>query len=141
MSAVRLDPERARDWFAASRVARMASVDGAEPHLVPITFGTLGDLVATAVDHKPKSTKRLRRLRIIEANPNVALLTDHYAEEWSALWWVRADGTAEITTTGECPDLVEALREKYPQYREQPPSGELIVVRVRRWRGWAASDA
>ena len=45
------------------RVARLATVgpDG-RPHVVPICFALDGDTLYTAVDSKPKSTRRLRRL-------------------------------------------------------------------------------
>src|SRR5262249_12517357 len=50
----------ARRRFAAARVARLATVaaDG-RPHLVPVTFAVRGDVLVTAVDHKPKRTTRL----------------------------------------------------------------------------------
>ena len=49
----------------------------------------------SAVDHKPKRSRALQRLENIAANPAVSLLVDDYAEDWSKLWWVRADGTAQ----------------------------------------------
>ncbi|GAB2746163.1 TIGR03668 family PPOX class F420-dependent oxidoreductase [Salinifilum aidingensis] len=135
---MRLSAEQARCWFGGARVARLATSDGTRPHLVPVTFAARGDQVVTAVDHKPKSGRRLRRLRIIEANPRVSLLADHYEDaDWSRLWWVRADGTAAISTAAEHPELVRALCERYEQYRRQPPSGELIVVTVETWSGWS----
>ena len=72
---MRLTPEDARARFAAAPVARLATVgsEGA-PHLVPITFAVDGDLVCFAVDHKPKSTRDLRRLRNIRANDQVSRL-------------------------------------------------------------------
>ena len=78
--------------------------DGA-PHLVPVVFAVHNNgekpVVYTAVDAKRKSTKRLRRLTNIEANPQVSMLVDHYDEDWSQLWWVRADGVAEIHHSGD----------------------------------------
>ena len=71
------------------------------PHLVPIVFAVSHDVIYTAVDAKRKSTHRLRRMANIEANPTVSLIVDHYDEDWSQLWWVRADGTAEIHYSGE----------------------------------------
>ena len=87
----------ARTRLAAARVARLATADrDGQPHLVPVTFAVDGDLIYTAVDHKPKTTANLRRLRNIRENPRVALLADYYAEDWVALWWVRVDGRASI---------------------------------------------
>ena len=84
-------------------MARLATVTASEaPHLVPVVFAVDPDpdleaaVIYTAVDGKPKSTQRLRRLANIEHNPRVSLLVDHYAEDWTQLWWVRADGTATV---------------------------------------------
>src|SRR3954466_5039994 len=134
-----MDATEARTRFAAARVARLATAgtDG-RPHLVPGVFALDGDTPYTAVDDvKPKATTRLRRLANIAANPAVALLADHYEDDWSALWWVRADGTARLLD----PDDEEARRargllaERYAQYREAPPPGVAIAVGVARWSG------
>ncbi|WP_243795958.1 TIGR03668 family PPOX class F420-dependent oxidoreductase [Saccharopolyspora gloriosae] len=137
---MRISHEQAHYWFRTARVARLATADtGARPHLVPVTFAVDRDLLVTAVDHKPKSTTALRRLRNIEQNPQVTLLTDDYSEDWEQLWWARADGVAELAEAAGRPELVEALAAKYEQYRQHPPSLTLIVVRVERWSGWTAS--
>ena len=87
----------ARRRFVASRIARLATADaGGIPHVVPIVFAVDADRVYSAVDGKPKRTWALRRLANITVNPNVAVLVDHYADDWSTLWWARADGTARV---------------------------------------------
>lgn len=131
----------ARRWFADARVARLASVSGdGRPHLVPVTFALAGDLLYTAVDAKPKSTPDLRRLRNIRERPRVAVLADHYEEEWSRLWWVRADGRARILSApAEMAGPLRLLAGRYPQYAQAPPPGPVILVTVGRWTGWAAS--
>ncbi|WP_406271020.1 TIGR03668 family PPOX class F420-dependent oxidoreductase [Streptomyces sp. NBC_00191] len=137
---MRLTPEDARARFAAEPVARLATVgsEGA-PHLVPFTFAVDGDLVCFAVDQKPKSTRDLRRLRNIRANDQVSALADHYADDWSRLWWARADGHAEVVEEGErLSAVMELLRAKYVQYRERSPEGPVVVISVTRWSGWAA---
>lgn len=137
---MRISHEQARYWFRTARVARLATADpGARPHLVPVTFAVDGDVLVTAVDHKPKSTTALRRLRNIEQNPQVTLLADDYSEDWDQLWWARADGAAEVVAAARHPELVELLAAKYEQYRERPPCLTLIVVRVERWSGWSAT--
>ena len=133
----------ARARFASARVARLATVgaDGA-PHLVPVVFAVSGDVIWTAVDAKPKRTRALRRLANIAAEPRVALLVDAYVDEdWSALWWARADGVARVVEASSAAGArgLAALVERYPQYRASPPAGPVIEVAVQRWSAWAAS--
>jgi PPOX class probable F420-dependent enzyme len=140
---MRLDAGAARRLFAGTAVARLATVTPAgRPHIVPVTFVLdsrpgQGDWVYTAVDHKPKSTTRLQRLRNIQAQPRVALLADHYADDWTQLWWVRADGEAAVLGAAAGP--LRLLAARYPQYAARPPAGPVIAVRVDRWTGWAAA--
>ena len=132
--------------FTQSPIARLATTTpGGTPHLVPVVFAVGGeshgehDVVYTAVDAKPKTTRRLRRLANIESNPQVSLLVDHYADDWAQLWWVRADGVAGIHSTGEAMDTgCRLLRAKYPQYQSVPLHGPVIAVTVRRWSSWHA---
>jgi PPOX class probable F420-dependent enzyme len=134
---VDFDP-RAR--FAAAPVARLATVgpDGG-PHLVPVVFAVRDDVVYTAIDAKPKSTQRLRRLANIAGNPLVSLLVDHYAEDWTQLWWVRVDGVAAIHHDGDEADAGrDLLRTKYPQYQSVPLNGPVIAIAVRGWSSWHA---
>ncbi len=123
-------------------MARLATVteEGA-PHQVPIAFALDGDLIYSAVDHKPKRTRDLKRLRHIDARPAVSILVDLYEDDWSRLWWCRLDGAARVEHEGSAFDVgLRALRDKYPQYREEPPAGPLIVIDVTGWTGWSASD-
>jgi PPOX class probable F420-dependent enzyme len=137
---MRLDPAEARDRFARSPVLRLATAgsDG-RPHVVPCTFAVDGSgRVVTGIDNKPKSSVELRRLRNISENSRVSLLADRYADDWSALWWVRADGTAVVDRSGaEHGAHWELLRGKYPQYAGQVLDGPVIVVTVESWTGWA----
>ena len=140
---MRLAAGDARRRFAAARVARLATVGQAgAPHVVPVTFAVHGDHVYTAVDGKPKSTRDLQRLRNIRADPRVTMLADHYEEDWTLLWWVRAEGEAAILSEpGEMAGPLRLLAGRYPQYGGLPPAGPVISVAVRRWAGWAASPA
>lgn len=123
----------------AARSARLATVDAdGRPHLVPVVFALDGDHLWTAIDHKPKSTRDLKRLRNIAAQPRVSVLVDHYEEDWTRLWWVRLDGEASVFDDGR-DRAGELLRAKYPQYRHAPLDGPMIVIRIDTWRGWAAS--
>ncbi|MGN9838184.1 TIGR03668 family PPOX class F420-dependent oxidoreductase [Nonomuraea sp. H19] len=134
-----MDGDTARAKFGGERVARLGTVSGAgAPHLVPVVFAVAGGRVVTAIDHKPKTTTALRRLRNIQGNPRVSLLADHYDEDWTRLWWVRADGLAHVVEDGpEAEAALDALVAKYDQYRERRPAGPVIVVEVTRWSGWA----
>jgi PPOX class probable F420-dependent enzyme len=141
--ALDLTEQEARRRFARARVARLATVtEDGRPHIVPVTFAVDGGDIYIAVDAKPKKTRQLQRLRNIRTHPRVAVLADRYADDWSALWWVRADGDAAIL---EDPRLTAApiarLAARYRQYRELPPPGPVIAIRVTRWTGWAASPA
>jgi PPOX class probable F420-dependent enzyme len=97
----------------------------------------------TAVDHKPKRTTALQRLANIAVNPQVAVLVDHYDDDWEQLWWARADGLARVVQPDQEPVLrasaLPALARRYPQYVEHPPQGVLIVVEIERFSGWTAA--
>jgi PPOX class probable F420-dependent enzyme len=130
--------------FASAPVAVLSTVgeDGG-PHLVPIVFTvrTVGDetTLYTAVDAKRKSTWRLRRLANIAANPRVSLLVDHYEEDWTQLWWVRADGLATVHEGGEQMAVgYAALRQKYTQYERVALDGPVVTVTVTHWSSWHA---
>jgi PPOX class probable F420-dependent enzyme len=130
---------RERERIGDARVARLATVrpDG-RPHVVPVTFAAARpDLLVTAVDHKPKRTADLQRLRNIEANPEVSLLVDHYDEDWSALWWVRVDATARVVREEpERTTLTRALEEKYAAYADRAPAGPVIAMAVHTVTSW-----
>ncbi|MDF0531506.1 TIGR03668 family PPOX class F420-dependent oxidoreductase [Tsukamurella sp. 8F] len=137
---MRLTAAEARTRFVGARVARLATVSlGGAPHLVPITFAADGDGVAFAVDHKPKRTARLQRLRNIAAEPHVCLLVDVYTDDWNHLWWARADGEAHTVEGESRAAWVDRLRARYPQYQENPPEGPVVEIAVTRWSGWSAS--
>jgi PPOX class probable F420-dependent enzyme len=129
--------------FARARVARLATTgaDG-RPHLVPVTFAVHGQVVVIAVDHKPKTTANLRRLRNIRENDQVSLLVDHYEEDWRQLWWVRVDGIARVLTEeAERSEPVAWLCAKYEQYRERPPTGPVIRIEVVTVVNWSGGNA
>lgn len=142
---MRLTAAQARDRFAGARVARLATVSGeGVPHLVPVTFAVLGsaaggERVVFVVDDKPKTTTRLRRLDNIAAQPAVCLLVDVYDDDWSRLWWARADGTATVLAADD--DAVDALAARYPAYVQRRPRGPVVSIAVSGWTGWAASGA
>lgn len=138
---MRLDEGDARRLLGEARVARLATVTPAGlPHVVPVTFALDDDHFYSAVDAKPKTTLSLQRLANIRASPQVAVLADSYSEDWSSLWWVRADGHAVVLDEAAAVARpVELLQARYEQYRQTPPGGAVIAVAVERWTGWAAT--
>jgi PPOX class probable F420-dependent enzyme len=135
-----MDPSDCRDRFSSARIARLATVGSSGPHLVPVVFAVAGDRIYTAIDHKPKTSRRLQRLANISRNPTVTLLADHYDEDWSRLWWVRADGAARMIDRSE--DMatgLDLLAERYEQYRANRPQGPVIEIAVATWSGWSAA--
>ena len=135
-----MEAEEARALLASAPVARLASVDtGGQPHLVAITFALSGEEIVTAVDGKPKRGTPLRRFENAAANPRVSVLVDAYAEDWTRLWWARADGDASVVTDGaELERALSALRARYPQYATVALGGPALSIAVRRWSGWSA---
>ena len=118
------DQHELRRRVVTAPVARLATVrpDGG-PRLVPITFALLGELLCFAVDEvKPKRDARLARLGDPARDPRVTLLVDHYDADWSALWWVRIDGTAAVHADGTPRErALDELAAKYPPYPGRAP--------------------
>lgn len=129
-----------RERFGNARVARLATVrpDGG-PHVVPVCFVVLGDVAWSAVDAKPKRSSALARLDNVRATGHAILLVDHWDEDWSRLWWVRAGGPARVVERGghEEAEVVAALRAKYPQYATHALDGPFLAVELREWRTWS----
>jgi PPOX class probable F420-dependent enzyme len=121
-------------------VARLATTDpDGRPHLVPIVFALDGDTLYSAVDRKPKRSTTLRRIENARARPEVTILVDHYDDDWTRLWWIRLRGSARILDAGEeRAHALQLLREKYSQYRSEPPDGPVLAVDVTEVREWAA---
>ena len=68
------------------------------------------------------------------------MLVDHYEEDWRRLWWVRLRGRARLAGKGgERARGLTLLAAKYPQYRDQPPPGPVMVVEVTEARAWSAA--
>lgn len=138
---LRMTPEEARRRVAGARVARLATLrEDGTPHLVPFCFALDGDRLVSAVDHKPKRTPHLRRLRNLAHDDRAAVLVDAYDERWDRLWWVRLEGTARVLPEGsEAGHARSLLTAKYPQYREGPPLGAVLSFEIRRWSSWEAA--
>jgi PPOX class probable F420-dependent enzyme len=103
------------------------------PHAVPVCFAVVGGDVVTAIDQKPKSGRRLARLRNVEERGAATLLFDRWDEDWRRLGWVMIGGGARIEPPGTAAGELSA---RYAQYRDDPPAGESIVVSPHRIRWW-----
>jgi PPOX class probable F420-dependent enzyme len=133
---------RERTYLEAARVGRLATADAeGRPHAVPVCFALDGDRFVTPIDEKPKSVAAddLRRSRDVRENPRVALVVDHYVEDWSELGWVQIRGTATHLDPGESghADAVAALRGKYDQYADHAlEERPVIAVEPGSVRSW-----
>jgi PPOX class probable F420-dependent enzyme len=142
--------EDRRRMVTAARVGRLATVTAnGRPHVVPCCFvlATVGvgerveDVLYSAVDAKPKSTLDLKRLDNVRASPAASLVIDHYDDDWTALWWVRLDGSATVLDPGpETDRALELLADKYEQYRTTAPPGAVLRIAVTGWADWTADS-
>jgi PPOX class probable F420-dependent enzyme len=138
-----VDQDAARARVLSASVARLATTDpDGRPHLVPIVFALAGGTLYTAVDAKPKRSRRLQRIENARERPDVTLLVDEYEDDWSRLWWVRLRGRARVLESGEEAERgLALLREKYAQYRQTPARLPVLAIDVEEWRGWEADSA
>jgi len=123
-----------RAKLEVARVARLATLDAKrKPHLVPICFACDGNLVYSAIDRKPKrvAPNRLARLKNIKNTPQVALLVDHYDEDWTRLWYILVRGEAELVSApAERKRAIQCLRAKYPQYSPEMLEDDAPLLRI-----------
>ncbi len=105
---------------------------------VPAVYAVDGEWLGIPVDRvKAKSSTRLQRARNLETDPRAVLLVEQWdREDWSRLWWVRAQlRWAPDAGVGE--RLGDLLAERFTQYRERPFS-DVLVLRVVDVTGWQA---
>ncbi|HWP46226.1 MAG TPA: TIGR03668 family PPOX class F420-dependent oxidoreductase [Candidatus Limnocylindrales bacterium] len=133
--------EREENFIRSHRIAHMATADQTgKPHVVPICYAYEGGFLYSVIDEKPKKVApyKLRRVRNIEINPQVALVIDDYNEDWSRLGFVLIQGNAQILSMGtEQQRAIKLLREKYPQYQtmalEDKPVIKITPISVKSW--------
>ncbi len=141
-----LTPEQA-SFLVRQRIARLATADGSgSPHAIPVCFAFDGRLIHIALDEKPKSVPptRLKRVRNILENPNVALIADRYSEDWDLLAYVMVRGRAGLIEPGteEHTAAVRLLKGKYHQYEQMKiEENPLISIHPERVASWGALDA
>ena len=129
-------------FIQIQRVAHLATADAdGHPHVVPVCYAFDGSRFYTPLDEKPKrvAEHQLRRVRNIEARPEVMLLIDQYDDDWSRLGYVQVYGEAALLNPGEAghAEALRLLRDRYTQYRtmalETHPVIAITPQRVVSW--------
>jgi PPOX class probable F420-dependent enzyme len=139
---VRLTETEARARLAAHDHGILCTVHperGVDP--VPVVYALDEDgYVGVPIDQvKPKSSSRLQRERNLEADPRAALLVEHWnRDDWSHLWWIRAELRSQPDAPTRAADLATRLAQTYPQYRNKPFT-RVLVLRVLTVTGWTAT--
>lgn len=136
-----LEPASVESILARWPVARLVTLGrGGKPEPVPIVFAYVAGALFSPLDGKPKRGGELARVRNLARDARVAVLLDHYDDDWSKLWWLRVEGRAAVVPAAEHADAVAALRAKYPQYEHvalfagEPRLIRIAVARVTSWR-------
>jgi PPOX class probable F420-dependent enzyme len=142
-TTINLSDPRVREFVSVARVGHLAtaSLEGV-PHNIPLCFWFDGTNFYFAIDQKPKRETglKLKRMRNIASNPRVALMIDHYEEDWASLAYVLVHGHARVVEDpGEYMMALRNLRDKYPQYRAMalnPENNPLIKIEPQRVHVW-----
>ncbi len=121
------------------RVGHLGLLDrDGRPRVLPVTYAIHEGAAWTAIDNKPKrSGREPARIGWLREHPQAALTIDRYDEDWSRLRWVQLVGTVTVLEGPPAAPVLEALRSRYPVYREDPPPGpvfRLVPERALCWR-------
>lgn len=133
-----------------ARIARLATVDTeCKPHLVPVVFAFDGVYFYIPIDEKtkqePSKPEKLKRVKNIQTNPNIALLIDEYNEDWTKLYFVMIQGRASLISNkrGEQQNellLLEKahklLSEKYHHYQKIGIGKYVIMIYPYKIMSW-----
>jgi PPOX class probable F420-dependent enzyme len=141
-------PPAAEEFIERARVARLATIDSeSKPHLVPVVFVFDGNYFFIPIDEKRKTAKpdKLKRIKNIQDNPNVALLIDEYSEDWTRLAFVMIQGKAAIITTKtqgniQLQEAYKKLTTKYHQYQKIGLSEICIIIKPEKVASWRNSQ-
>ena len=119
-------------------LATLERVRGAD--LIPVCFAIVGQWVAVPIDSvKPKGSTALGRVRNLDGDPRATLLAEHWdRDDWSRLWWVRLALRRGVPPDGTHADLVQSLRDRYPQYRDAPFT-DVLAFKIEDIVGWSAA--
>jgi hypothetical protein len=140
-----LTSEESHDRLAVHEHGVLATLhDTRGADLVPVVYIVVDGHVGIPIDLvKPKASTRLGRERNLESDPRATLLVEHWdRDDWSALWWVRAqlqwlgDGSA-APLVDLAARMAEQLAERHVPYREHP-FARVLVFRIDAVTGWTA---
>jgi nitroimidazol reductase NimA-like FMN-containing flavoprotein (pyridoxamine 5'-phosphate oxidase superfamily) len=115
-------------FIRGQRVARVATVgaDGTPHNVAVCTIAANGRIYFA-------SEKAARKVRNISRNPHLALVFDHYSENWKRLRGAMIVGTGTIIDQGAAFHRARAsLYRKYKSYARLAPieEGESVIVCV-----------
>ena len=132
-----------KSWIAerldSARRGFLATATDNTPHVVPIVFVRIDQLLFSPIDGKPKSKQQLRRIRNLERNPVCSLSIDHYSENWNELWWLRLDCRASVIPMND--DIARGLKEKYRNYESISVGESAISLAIHNYRFWSMDGA
>ncbi len=139
-------PSDVEEFIERARVARLATIDAEfKPHLVPVVFVFDGNHFFIPLDEKRKTAKpeKLKRIRNIQDNPNVALLIDEYSEDWTKLAFVMIQGKASVASKTEgniqVREAYKKLMTKYIQYQKVGVGEMCIIITPKKVASWSNS--
>ena len=141
---MKLSSEEAGRRLAANVHGVLATLHperGPDPQ--PVVYAvSLDGHVGVPIDRvKPKASSRLQREDNLEADARGALLIEHWdTDDWSRLWWVRADLEHVVDpSTSLTDDLADRLAGTVPQYADKP-FHRVLVCRIVTVTGWSAAE-
>jgi PPOX class probable F420-dependent enzyme len=140
-------PPTVEEFIQRARVARLATIDSEfKPHVVPVVFVFDGNHFFIPLDEKRKTTKpeRLKRIKNIQYNPDVALLIDQYDEDWTKLAFVMIQGKASVASKREgnvqVRQAYKKLMTKYIQYQTVGIGEMCIIITPKKVASWSYSS-
>jgi len=143
-SGMDIDPIIA-EFIERARIARLATANSeSKPHLVPVVFVFDGNHFFIPIDEKRKKTinpEKLKRVKNISENPNVALLIDEYSEDWTKLTFVMIQGKASKVKKAQKENIqlqeaYKKLMTKYPQYQKIGLGVSCIMIKPEKVISW-----
>jgi PPOX class probable F420-dependent enzyme len=136
-------PSAVKEFIERARVARLATIDSEfKPHVVPVVFVFDGNHFFIPIDEKRKTAKpeKLKRIKNIQDNPNVALLIDDYSEDWTKLAFLMIQGKASIASKTEgnlqVQEAYKKLMTKYLQYQNVGLGEICIIIAPEKLASW-----